>query len=136
FSDIKGQPDLCVFWFRKAFDSTATRGGLVATNSIAQNVSRTASLDYILNNGGKIINAISTQVWSGDANVHVSIVNWVKDGSNYKGSFLLDSIEVPTINSSLKPENNFTSALKIDSNANLSFEGIQLAGKGFVISKE
>jgi len=35
-------------------------------------------LDYIVGNGGTILEAVSTQVWSGDAAVHVSIVNWVK----------------------------------------------------------
>ena len=32
----------------------------------------------MVNNGGTITDAVSTQVWSGDAAVHVSIVNWVK----------------------------------------------------------
>jgi hypothetical protein len=54
------------------------RAGLVGTNTIRQNESREASLDYIVNHGGVITEAISTQVWSGEAAVHVSIVNWLK----------------------------------------------------------
>jgi hypothetical protein len=54
------------------------RAGLVGTNTIRQNESREASLDYLVENGGIITEAISTQVWSGDAAVHVSIVNWRK----------------------------------------------------------
>src|SRR5207245_675613 len=46
--------------------------------TIRQNESRAASLDYVVKNGGTITEAISTQVWSGEAQVHVSIVNWVK----------------------------------------------------------
>jgi hypothetical protein len=29
-------------------------------------------------NGGSITEAVSTQVWPGDAVVHVSVVNWIK----------------------------------------------------------
>ena len=134
--EVKGQPDFCVFWFRKSIESQAQRIGLVATNSIAQNVSRAASLDYIVSSGGKIINAISTQVWSGEANVHVSIVNWLKNGVDYDGKIILDDIEVSTINSSLKNEQHFTSASKIKSNLSKSFESCGLRGKGFVISEE
>ena len=136
FPQVKGQPDFCVFWFRKAVESSAIRVGFVGTNSVAQNVSRVAGLDYVVSNNGKIINAISTQEWSGEANVHVSIVNWIKDGSSYSGKIILDDTEVSTINSSLKAEINFTSALKINRNIGLSFEGCQLGGKGFIISEQ
>jgi hypothetical protein len=37
------------------------RAGLVGTNTIRQNESREASLDYIVNHGGVITEAISTQ---------------------------------------------------------------------------
>ena len=81
FPDVKGQPDFCVFWFRKAADLLDNKGraGLVGTNSIAQVSGRKASLDYIVSKGGIIHDAISTQTWSGDAAVHVSIVNWTKE---------------------------------------------------------
>lgn len=136
FPEAKGQPDFCVYWIRKAVESPALKIGFVGTNSISQNVSRTSGLDYVISSGGKIINAISTQVWSGEANVHVSIVNWVKKDDIYSGKIMLDSIEVPMINSSLKAEFNYTSAKKIKANLGLSFEGIQIAGKGFIITEK
>ncbi len=70
--------DFCTYWFRKAHEQKAERIGLVGTNSISQGQSRKASLDFIIANGGIIHDAISTQEWSGEAAVHVSIVNWVK----------------------------------------------------------
>ena len=135
FPDVKGQPDFCVFWFRKASDLLADkgRGGLVGTNSIAQVSGRKASLDYIVNNGGIIHDAISTQVWSGDAAVHVSIVNWVK--SQQKQNFL-DNIEVLFISSSLKYETSVTNAKILKANQNFSFQACELSGKGFIISEE
>lgn len=80
YPDISGRADYCVYWFRKAHDHLGKnqRAGLVGTNTIRQTYSRTGGLDYIVNHGGTITEAVSSQVWSGDAVVHVSIVNWVK----------------------------------------------------------
>ena len=78
---VPGRADYCVYWFRRTHDELATggRAGLVGTNTIRQNYSREGGLDYIASNGGTIHEAVSTQVWSGDADVHVSIVNWTKE---------------------------------------------------------
>ena len=83
FPDTPKMADFCTHWFRLAHDALPPEGraGLVGTNTIRQNESREASLDYITKNGGAITEAVSTQVWSGDAQVHVSIVNWVKGDS-------------------------------------------------------
>ena len=86
FSEVPGRADYCVYWFRKAHDQLkpGQRAGLVGTNTIRQNYSRIGGLDYIVNNGGTITEAVSTQVWSGDAVVHVSIANWVKGSQKGK----------------------------------------------------
>ena len=79
-SDVDGRADYCVYWFRLAHDHLANgqRAGLVGTNTIRQNYSREGGLDYIVANEGTITEAVSSMVWSGEANVHVSIVNWIK----------------------------------------------------------
>ncbi len=78
--------DYCVYWFRKAHDHlpactpadpVAGRAGLVGTQNIRNNQSRVGGLDYIVKTG-TIIEAVDNQPWSGEANVHVSIANWVK----------------------------------------------------------
>ena len=133
FPEVQGQPDFCIHWFRKAHEQKAERIGLVGTNSISQGQSRKASLDFIIANGGIIHDAVSTQEWSGEAAVHVSIVNWVREQQkqNY-----LDEKPVNFINSSLKNENDFTQAKRLKQNLNLSFEACQISGKGFIISEE
>ena len=80
FPDVDGRADYCTYWFRKAHDllQPGARAGLVGTNTIRQNYSREASLDYILDHDGTITEAVSSMVWPGEAVVHVSIVNWVK----------------------------------------------------------
>jgi SAM-dependent methyltransferase len=135
FPDVQGQPDFCVFWFRKASDllSAKSRAGLVGTNSIAQVSGRKASLDYIVGNGGVIHDAIATQEWSGEAAVHVSIVNWSRQPQ--KQLFLNEQL-VPFISSSLKCEISVSSAVSLRENKGLSFESCALAGKGFIISQE
>ena len=80
YSQAPGRADYCVYWFRRTHDAMkpGARAGLVGTNTIRQNYSRIGGLDYILDHGGQIYDAISTMPWSGEANVHVSIASWCK----------------------------------------------------------
>ena len=87
-----GVKDYCVYWFRKTHDhlTTGKRAGLVGTNSISQNRARSASLQYIVDTGGVITSAVSTQDWPGEAAVDVSIVNWVKEPNSSPARLMLD----------------------------------------------
>ena len=86
YKGVPGRADYCVYWFRRAHNELPDggRAGLVGTNTIRQNYSREGGLDYIVKNEGTITEAVSSQVWSGDAAVHVSIVNWIKGEQNGK----------------------------------------------------
>jgi hypothetical protein len=86
YPDVPGMADYCVYWFRKAqghlppcttADPVAGRAGLVGTQNIRNNQSRVGGLDYIAQTS-TIVEAVENQPWSGEANVHVSIANWVK----------------------------------------------------------
>ncbi len=86
YRDIPGMADYCVFWFRRTHDHlpectpekpTSGRAGLVGTQNVRNNQSRVGGLDHITLTG-TVIEAVDNQPWSGEANVHVSIVNWVK----------------------------------------------------------
>lgn len=92
-----GVKDFCTYWFRKTHDHLlpGQRAGLVGTNSVSQNLGRSASLDYITSNGGTITDAVSSQKWPGEAKVHVSLVNWAKQ--DYEGPFILDGVAVSGI---------------------------------------
>lgn len=89
FPDVPGMADYCVYWFRLAHDRlpectaddpVAGRAGLVGTQNIRNNQSRVGGLDHVAATG-TIVEAVDNQPWSGEANVHVSIVNWVKTKS-------------------------------------------------------
>jgi hypothetical protein len=78
--EVPGHADYCVYWLRLTHNhlKSGQRAGLVGTNTIRQNYSREGGLDYIVSEGGTITEAVSSMPWSGDAAVHVSIVNWIK----------------------------------------------------------
>jgi hypothetical protein len=135
FSDIRAQVDFASYWFRLAHETISETGrvGLVATNSISQGKSRSVSLDYIMQNDGYIHDAISTQIWSGEAKVHVSIVNWSKQEPQ---NSYLDNVLVSQINSSLKSTTDVTHAIKIKANLGKSFVGVQPNSKGFLVDEE
>jgi type II restriction/modification system DNA methylase subunit YeeA len=135
FADVKDQADFCAYWFRLSHDHLSKNGraGLVGTNSIREIKSKGASLDYIMAKGGHIHEAVSTQPWSGEANVHVSLVNWAKQEPT---AFYLDNHQVPTINSSLQATISLSKSKKLKSNVGRCWEGAKPTGKGFIIDQE
>ena len=164
FPEVKDSVDFCTYWFRLAHDTigqTSGRAGLVGTNSISQGKSRAAALDYVTRNGGVIHEAISTQVWSGEANVHVSIVNWVRPsplaplpggegnkkmdrlpsplgrraGDEGQPMCYLDHQSVAYINSSLKAAIDVTPAARLKANLNWCFQGVIPVGEGFIVTE-
>ncbi|MBC7834879.1 MAG: class I SAM-dependent DNA methyltransferase [Phycisphaerales bacterium] len=90
YPEVPGMADYCVYWFRRSHDHLpaatpadpfAGRAGLVGTQNIRNNQSRVGGLDHIVKSG-VIVEAVENLPWSGEANVHVSIANWVKTGSD------------------------------------------------------
>lgn len=142
---VSGASDFVSYWFPLAHDHLREQGraGFVATNSIRQNDSRVSSLDYIVDHGGTIFEAVDSQPWSGDANVHVSIVNWVK--GDYTAPKLLWKndgqlcLETEHISSSLRATVDVRTATALVANRRPKrmFQG-QTPGhsEGFIISSQ
>ncbi|WP_246844442.1 DNA methyltransferase, partial [Hydrocoleum sp. CS-953] len=135
FYDVKDSVDFCCYWYRLAHEYLGENGraGLVGTNSVSQGKSRVASLDFITQNGGYIHEAISTQPWSGEANVHVSIINWSKQKPE---GYYLDNQKVSLINSSLTSTIDVSGAVKLKANKNQCFQGVIPNGKGFIVTEK
>lgn len=94
YPDIPGMADYCVFWIRRSHDHLPDctpanpfigRAGLVGTQNIRNNKSREGGLDHVVKSG-TIVEAVQNEPWSGEANVHVSIVNWVKATTGSRGN--------------------------------------------------
>jgi hypothetical protein len=147
---IPGRADYCVYWFRRAQDELPDggRAGLVGTNTIRQNYSREGGLDYIVQHGGTITEAVSSQAWSGDAAVHVSILNWIKgeqDGKKKLYTQLGDRrdspwqvVEVDYINSALSSKADVTGdkRLRVNIESKVCYQGQTHGHEGFILSKD
>jgi hypothetical protein len=145
YPDIGGLADYVVYWFRKTHDLMPDdgRAGLVGTSNIRSGDSRKHSLDYIVDNGGVIYEAVSSQPWSGDATVEVSIVNWKKgDHTGPKTLWLsrgTTKMEVPEITGSLSANTDLRAAQKLNANRKpkVCFQGqTPQHTPGFVLTPE
>lgn len=134
-----GLKDYAVYWFRKAHEALPNdgRAGLVATNSVSQGRSRGASLQWIVENGGVITNAVSKRPWAGAAVVNVSIVNWVKNPTHLPAQFVLDDSQVGGITAALR-ESGFDVAVaeRLPANRGRAFQGPIPAGAGFILDDD
>ncbi|MHA1435247.1 MAG: DNA methyltransferase [Candidatus Heimdallarchaeota archaeon] len=152
YPSVNGRIDYCVYWFRKSHNHLKTNGraGLVGTNTIRQTYSKIDGLDFIINNNGVIIEAVSTMPWSGEAQVHVSIVNWVKCKNNKHGTRkllfydekdsdnLLEEYDLQWIPSSLSPKLDVISAkeLTINKNSKTCYQGQTHGHIGFILNRQ
>ncbi len=134
-----GLKDYAVYWFRKAHQRLASggRAGFVATNSISQNRNRGPTLEWLAENGGVIVNAVSKQAWPGAAVVNVSIVNWVKEPAEAPTRFVLDDVVVDGITPSLRPAGtDLAGARALAQNRGRAFQGPIPAGADFVLAAD
>lgn len=149
YPEIPGRADYCVYWLRKTHDllKEGQRAGLVGTNTIRQNYSREGGLDYIIKHGGTITDAVSTQEWSGEAAVHVSIVNWIKGNESGEKTLSMQQFNQPdspfkychpkTINSALALTVDLSSAkpLAVNEDSHCCYQGQTHGHKGFLLPR-
>lgn len=149
FPDVPGRADFCVYWFRKAHElmKDGQYAGLVGTNTIRQNYSRMGGLDYIVENGGTILDSVSTEVWSGDAAVYVSIATWKKGEEKRKKTLTFqrgdskdspfEDYELDVINSALSLS-DVTKAkpLKCNKESSACYQGQTQGTIKFLLTKE
>jgi hypothetical protein len=172
YPEVPGMADLCVYWFRRAHDQLPVcepsypmtgRAGLVGTQNIRSNQSRVGGLDHVVATG-TIVEAVASQPWSGEANVHVSIANWIKTkdpqllptkrrlwtANTAKGSkvkapkgsvpvgkrYSLDMREVSNLNSALSDNVDLKGAqvLACNTDPKRTFQGVTPGHQDFVLS--
>ena len=133
-----GVVDYSAYWFRRAEAHLAAgqRGGLVSTNTLRENKHRLASLDYIVQNGGVITDAVSSQKWPGEAKVHVSITNWIQQPTTPVTTFTLDGLTVSGITPQLKAGVTNPEPKVLPQNKGRAFIGCQPTGPGFIVNDD
>lgn len=147
YPEMNRYADFCTYWFYRAHKhlKPGCYAGLVGTNTIRELNSRESSLDYIVANGGEIFNAVSSQKWSGEAAVSVSIVNWKKgvyEGQKrlyfYNQNSDLAGIVIPVISPTLSNKTDVTSAKSILTNSPkppICIMGQKHGHEGFLLDK-
>jgi len=130
-----GVVDYSAYWFRRAQAQLrdGQRAGLVSTNTLSQNKHRLASLNHLLQTGGVITDAVSSQKWPGEAKVHVSITNWVKNPAEPVELFTLDGRAVEGITSHLRAGQPTPEPARLGGNRGRAFIGCQPTGPGFIL---
>ena len=134
-NDKRGSADLCSYFFLRDFGLLKDGGvlGMLATNTIAQGDTREAGLEQIEVASGRIIRAIPSQKWPGQANLEVAVV-WLYKGG-WKGKYKLQDASVSGISPFLSVPGEVTgNPYRLAANKNKSFKGSVVLGMGFVIS--
>lgn len=142
YPGVNGRADLCAYWFRRAHDHLGDggRAGLVATNTIREGNTREAATDYVVERGGTITNAVSSQPWPGVAVVNVSMVNWIKTGTAAATPrhLLVEGriYELSTIPTSLQLHADVGTGSKLAVNVRGTSQGMVLGTKEFQIDAQ
>ncbi|UTV80129.1 hypothetical protein MQE22_08845 [Acidithiobacillus sp. YTS05] len=133
----KGSADLCAYFFLRVSDLLRPEGmaGLLATNTIAQGGTREVGLDALVAAGMVLPRAVPSAPWPGVAALEVAHV-WLRKG-NWLGGYVLNGQLVAGITSLLtEPGLISGKPLKLEANANKSFQGSIVLGMGFVLTPE
>lgn len=131
YPKVSGVADYVAYWFPLTHDRLPPggRAGLVATNSVREGSTRKATLDYVVDHGGTLVEAVSSQPWEGDANVSVSIVNWIKgDVPGLRVLWVADGktrLELPELTSALNINLNLRAARPIRNNQRPKVGGVK-----------
>lgn len=128
-----GAIELVGYFFRRIFTIIKTGGfqALIATNTIAQGDAREGGLDVILSQGGSINFAVRSMKWPGLAAVEVSLLSIYK--GQWKRQFVLDGKVVQRITAYLDDAETVGNPYPLLQNADKSFQGSIVLGKGFIL---
>lgn len=132
----KGQVDLCVFFFHRAFSLLRDGGalGMLATDTIAFGDNRLSGLAQLLDLGGTIFCATTGLTWPGEAAVLVSVIHIGRgSGSFFDGMAELNHERCAFINSKLQASKVLGEPTPLTSNESLAFNGTAIGGSGFVL---
>lgn len=131
--DIKGNADLCAYFFLRASSLSREHGllGLVATNTIGQGETREVALDQLIQKSS-IARAVSSTPWPGTASLEVAHV-WMYKGK-WAGKCNLNGDIVTEIGSDLSEVSSVRGKpYVLSSNSMLGFQGTIVLGLGFVM---
>jgi len=133
---IVGSPDLCVYFYLRAFALLGAQGcfGMLATKSITETGSRVVCLDQIMGMGGTIYRARSRMAWPGNAAVVVSIAWVTRNG--WWGDKTLDDRRVSAINGALEEDFHIKRPMRLKALKGKFSQGQDIMGRGFELTTQ
>lgn len=133
---VVGSPDLCVYFYLRAFSLLGSKGcfGLLATQSITETGSRVVCLDQIIDKGGIVYRGSSPVLWPGNAAVDVAIAWVARDG--WQGQKVLNDRTVLAINGALEEDFQIKRPMKLKALKGLFSQGQDVMGRGFELTSE
>lgn len=136
FYPAKGTSDLVTYFFRRIFSIIEHKGfqSLISTNTISQGDTRDGGLNVIVQQGGNINHSVRSMRWPGLAAVEVALVTIFK--GEWNRDFYLGQQKVKMITSYLDDAPINGNPYPLKQNANLSFVGSYVLGKGFILTSE
>jgi hypothetical protein len=136
-SGVRGSADLVAYFFLRAIALVKSTGdlGLLATNTIAEGDTRQVALDQIVGSGNSVSRAVRSRPWPGTATLEVAYL-WMARG-NWRGATMLDEVQVPAINSSLRAVGRVAGQPhQLNRNAQRAYRGTIVLGMGFTLAPE
>lgn len=130
----RGNADLVAFFFLRAA-SLAKTFAFLAVNTIAQGDTREVGLDKLVSSGWKVVRAVKSREWPGEAGVHISQI-WMSKIAEHQPS-ILDGICVNGISSLLTIEERANgNPWPLSANSGIAFIGSYVLGMGFTMASE
>jgi hypothetical protein len=125
--------DLVTYFFRRIFELIGKGGfqALISTNTIAQGGAREGGLEEIQQHDGIINFAVRSMKWPGRAAVVVCLVAIHR--GRWNGELVLDNRRVPRITAYLDDAEELGNPHQLLQNADRSFQGSIVLGKGFLL---
>lgn len=135
-SNVKGSPDLCTYFFLRAFSLLHINSGfgLLATKSISETGNRAVCLDQLIAANAHITHAATRVRWPGSAAIYVSMVHVYK--GNWQGAYSLDGQSVSRIDAGLSELVTTDEPVKLSSMRGQFSQGQDLMGLGFELTKD
>lgn len=129
--------DLCAYFVQRAQALVNESGnyGFLATTTIAQSDTREASLDLVIENGGRVRFAERNLPWPGAASVRISVLSIERRRS--RSHSFLDGISVDTISAFLTADDGIVEKPEKIRVPAPSFKGVMVVGNDlFQVSSE
>jgi len=133
----RGSADLVAYFILRTYSLLRSTGslGLLATNTVAQGVTRKVGLDQLDAAGFELVRTIRSRPWpAASASLEYAVIWGTRASVDPSAERVCDSLVVKQIGTLLEPVGKQTgSPVKLAENAGVAFQGCTVLGHGFIV---